>query len=771
MGNKHYIIRDLKANKTINITLFLFVCLSAWLMASGGLVIERLTGALKDIENIAAPPHYLQMHVGAYDEDEIQAFSDGTGMVEHVAIQRMFNVEGINLVHDQAFSDSLLDNYFVVQNKAFDYLLDTENRIAEVAPGEIGIPVVYAKKYGVTVGDTLTVHVGDVSKAFRVKTVVRDAQMGSSLASSIRLLIHETDFNTLYPHATKQEVIIGFRLLDEANINAFSDLYNAETSHMPKNGVGITLPLIQLLNGIGDGLMSGLILLVSVLFMVIAILNIRLVLLSTLEQEAREIGALRAIGLSQKEVAHLYKIKFRALAFVACGLAVCMAFFTSNVMLKNISLNFGLSEVTVWTYLIPVMAVSLVYMGIMLAVRLILKRIGKMSIVSALTEGQMIREKQAKPIKFWHAWHDANWSLSFHEYRTQFKSWLLFIVVFFLLTLVILLPLNLNMTMNEKAFAEYVGAAKSDVRIAIEHQTTVQMQLKQVEDTLMSDLATDKWALYQTVQAELSTPSGMNSFLIETGDYNAFPIHMQEGRLPLNKREMALSVLNAKRLERRIGDTLSLGNGETYEIVGIYQDITNGGLTSKVATLTSPLPVKQSVYYVNFKQGANKAQMVKKWSEAFKFAKVIPVEVLIDQTLGTITASLKVSVVVIITLSSLIAGLISVLTIHLKQVKNRSKDAALLAIGFSALDVRKLYWVQAGFSIVLGTCLGAVVSLSLGESLVSGLLGMMNFGMTQVTFLIQPMAFVVLGLLMPMAIGFVCTGLTTLKTTNRVRLE
>lgn len=203
MGNNwgiHYIARDLKANKTVNITLFLFVCLSAWLMASGALVIERLTGALDHIEQIAAPPHYLQMHIGDYDEKAIKAFADETGMVEHVAIQKMFNVDGVNIIHETSFSDSLLDNYFVIQNDTFDFLLDSENQIAQVDAGEIGIPVVYAKKYGIEVGERLTVTVGDVEKSFVVKTVIRDAQMGSSLASSIRFLISPVDFQTLYPH-------------------------------------------------------------------------------------------------------------------------------------------------------------------------------------------------------------------------------------------------------------------------------------------------------------------------------------------------------------------------------------------------------------------------------------------------------------------------------------------------------------------------------------------------------------------------------------------
>lgn len=778
MGTKwtwHFMLGDLKANKTINITLILFIFLSSWLMASGSLTIERLRGALEANENIARPPHYLQMHVGPYYENEIQAFSDQTGMVEYMAIQKMFNVEGANIEHEKSFSDSLLDNYFVTQNQDFDFLLDTNNQIAQMQEGEVGIPVVYSKKYDIEVGDPLKVTVGDISKIFYVKAILRDGQMGSSLASSIRFLIHEKDFNTLYKHSTRQEVIIGFRLFNEEDINAFSALYNAGNSNMPKNGVGITLPLIRLINGIGDGLMSGLIILVSGLFIVISILNIRLVLLSTLEEEAREIGALRAIGLKVKEVSGIYKMKYKLLSFIACALAVLVSYFTSGLLLKNIALNFGLSEVTLWTRLVPIFSGLLVYGVIQLAIRRLLKGLNKMNIVSLLTEGRLVKNREKiKHPRFWHIFNHSEWALSFHEYRTHFKSWILFLVVFFLLTLVILLPLNMHMTMKSKEFAEYVGAAKSHVRIAMEHKADFKEQLAQVESELKSNESVQKWAVYQTIKAEVDTPNGKTTFLSEMGDYEAFPIHMKEGRLPLESGEIALSVLNANRLERNIGDTLTLmvnQNPLVFRVSGLYQDITNGGITAKIAPLKKIADITQSVFYVNLNSDVEKDFWVQKWSKQFDFAKVIPVEVLIDQTLGTITASLKVSVLTIVIISSIIVGLISVLFIHLKIIKNRSKDAALLAIGFNKMDIRKMYMQQAGASILLGIILGAVSSLTFGESLVSVFLSMLNFGMTQITFLISPWHFIGIGLIMPMTIGFAFTWFTTVKISSSVYME
>lgn len=63
---------DLVRNKAVNITLFVFLFISTLLMATGFLVIQRLSGSVDQIMNIASPPHFLQMHVGEFDRDRVE---------------------------------------------------------------------------------------------------------------------------------------------------------------------------------------------------------------------------------------------------------------------------------------------------------------------------------------------------------------------------------------------------------------------------------------------------------------------------------------------------------------------------------------------------------------------------------------------------------------------------------------------------------------------------------------------------------------------------
>src|SRR5699024_10825329 len=77
--------------------------------------------------------------------------------------------------------------------------------------------------------------------------------------------------------------------------------------------------------------------------------------------------------------------------------------------------------------------------------------------------------------------------------------------------------------------------------------------------------------------------------IIESGNFSAFPLEYVHGKEPAMEDDLALSYLNAKEMDKKVGDTLELivdGEKRTMTISGIYQDVTNGGRTAK-ANLSS----------------------------------------------------------------------------------------------------------------------------------------------------------------------------------------
>lgn len=764
---------DLRRNKAVNLTLLLFMFLSAVLMASGMLVIDRLSGSLDRIFAVAKPPHFLQMHVGPVDRDAVQRFADRTGGVEAVQVQDMANIDGTQITFARvdgstgSLGDSLLDNYFVAQNPSFDFLLDSDNQVVHPAPGHLGVPVGVLTGRGLAVGDRMTIEQDGQAKTFTVAYAVRDAQMGSSMASSTRFLMNDADFRALYAGAVNRESIVGFRLLEPGRANAFQAAYVADGAAMPRNGQAITYDLIRLVDGLGDGLMSAVIILVSLVLIGIAMLNVRFTLLATLEEEVREIGTLKAVGLTDRDIRGLYQAKYRALALIACLLAAAAAYPLAGLFTRNIALNFGLSEPTWLTWLLPFAAVAVIYLIVMGLLRRILGRISKLTIVQALTEGTLptagrrVRRVPALPKS---AARRPDLRLALHDYRLGMRSWALLTVVFLLATTIILVPLNLLTTLESPRFVRYMGTAASDVRIDLQQRPELVAETTAIHQRLAGDPAVAAAHGFTTYRTQIQGENGSEGFLIETGDYAAFPVELQVGVLPAGDDQIALSVLNADRLGLGVGDTLDLGwDGvpHTFRVTGIYQDITNGGLTAKTTRADLGGDAVRHTAYVNLRPGTPVDTFTAGYAGDFPGAKVIGMDAYRAQTLGTITDSLSVAVQAVIVLALAISALIAVLFMKLLLHKRFAIDAALRAIGYRVRALRVIYLIQGALAAGLGVGLGVLASLTLGQWLVGGVFGVLGLGVRNLTFILSPALFVLVGCLLPLAIGLGATWAAT----------
>ena len=67
-----YSRNDLKRNWGVNTALMAILVLSAFLMATGCMVMERLLGGINQLFEEAKPPHFLQMHTGDYDAKALE---------------------------------------------------------------------------------------------------------------------------------------------------------------------------------------------------------------------------------------------------------------------------------------------------------------------------------------------------------------------------------------------------------------------------------------------------------------------------------------------------------------------------------------------------------------------------------------------------------------------------------------------------------------------------------------------------------------------------
>ena len=333
--NRKIIQRDIAGNKAVSFLTVLFITAAAMLLSLAGILVTNLFGSIDRLMADAKTPHFMQMHTGDVDFEELEAFAAGNSAVEDFQVLEFLNVGGEKIrLGENSLALSVQDNGFSVQSSRFDFLLDENNRPAQPKDGELWVPVCYNRDHTVQAGDKAVIN----GKTFVVTGFVRDSQMNSTLASSKRFVVSAGDYAQL-KEVGSVEYLIEFRLKDLSDLSEFESAYSA--SQMPANGPTLSWPLFRMISAVSDGIMIAVILLVSVIVILIALLCIRFTLLAKIEDDYREIGVMKAVGIRVSDIQSIYLAVYAVLAAAGCIMGFLLSLTLRGPLQESIRANLG----------------------------------------------------------------------------------------------------------------------------------------------------------------------------------------------------------------------------------------------------------------------------------------------------------------------------------------------------------------------------------------------------------------------------------------------
>lgn len=757
--------KDLLKNKTIAIVLLIFIALSSLLVATGTSMIGELVNSLHALFAKSSAPDFVQMHDGEINKTEIEQWSTKNPLVKQEQIVEMITIDGTKIGFGSQKTiekSSIMDNYIVTQNQLFDYLLNLNNDIIQVSKGEIAVPVYYMQKNKLDIGDTITIMNQEKELELVISDFVRDVQMNPSIIHSKRFVVHEADWQTLKQEGGKVEYSIEFQLTDSNNLNDFRNAY--ESSNLPKKGPVIDYPLFKALNAITDGLVVAIIIIISTLLIIIAILCIQYTILAAIEEDYKEIGIMKAIGISRWNIKKLYLLKYIVLTAVASLIGYVISFFLSGLFMSNIKLYLGTSPKSMLLHIAPLLAVSAVFVIIILFCLFTFRKFNRITAVEALRTGSYSGKPISNKSLSLHKWSmlNVNVYLGIRDIMMRYRMYLLLLFVYLISTFIIIVPVNFLNTVQSSSFIKYLGIERSDIRVDLQQADPTQETFNAIVSYVKRDQDVDQYAPLVTSRFEMMNDEGLSEAItIETGDFSMFPLEYIKGTAPTHNYEIALSYLNSDEFEKDVGDQLQLIiNGETKTMVvsGIYQDVTNGGRTAKAILPYNPKTALSYVINIDLKSGVDMYKKMVEYENVFHPAKVTNIEGYLVQTFGNTIEQLRVFTIAAMIIALLIAALITSLFLRMLVAKDREQIAILKSIGFSLNDLRNQYITRTLLVLVVGMVSGTIIANTLGERIVSILLSFM--GASEVSFVIHP---VEAYLLCPFVL-IVVVGVTALRS-------
>lgn len=753
---------DCYRKKIVTVTVFVFLTMAVLLGASATNIIANLTQSMSELQERAVPSDITQMHSGNYNQREIDEFSkeqrDNIAMQETMVLLT-FDGSNIHFGKNNTMAGTVQDISFVVQNKKFDFILDLDNKKLDVKEGTVAVPIYFMQQYDLKIGDTITVKRGGYEKDFVISDYARDYEMNSSLTSSKRFVLNQTDYNEMLVNQVgEREYLIQFKLYENGDSQAVQTAYIE--AGLPTNGPTVGGKIFLLFNAMSDATVAMVIILISILLIIIASLCIRLTFLATIDEDLREIGVMKAIGISKKDIKKVYLNKYRAISVAAGIVGYLLSFVVVNLFTGNMRLYISSELSGNLKYALSLLVPLFIYFVITMYFKKVLKRIDKISAVEALSSDIMERGKNRKysfPLlknKFF----NTNIYMGFRDVFKRFKLYRLLIFIFVICTFIIILPINIYNTMNSPEFSTYMGIGKSDMRIDLRKTDTITEDFKKLQEELKNDLDIEKYAAYITCSYQVKNEESSWDYInIETGDFSVFPLSYLEGRAPKDDGEISLSYANASKdgLNKKVGDDVVVkvaGTEKTLKVSGIYQDITNGGKTAKANTSLGLNEDAVLWYIVNMDvaQGVNIREKMDYYQNNYDSAQVNDIKEYTQQTLGNIIDQMSTIVIGGIAIAVIIVVLITALFLRMLLAKDMSQIAIMRSLGLTSQNIKQQYMAGTLMVLILGIILGVLASNYLGDFLVS--MGMSTMGAAKIelvnvawqTWLLCPLVLIVI---------------------------
>lgn len=585
--------KDLMRKKSINIILFVFI-LMATTFISGSLsnFTKILSGVDYFIEKAGVGDYFMitmNRYDKAYKDDRIDEFLDNQENVLSYTKDKMvyLSEEQINFADGREIeveSSIIIAPYNIKQQKFFN--VDNEE-IKNVEEGHIYLAHRTCVMNDIEKGDIVRITTkAGFSKDFVVDGYAKDASLGSDLMGVQRYVLNDKDFEELY---SKGKLPVGniYSLFCD-DVDSFHKEYSKSNLNLFFSGKQSLIKTSYIM----DMVLAGILIIVSIVLIAISIVMLRFTIMFTLNEDLKEIGIMKAIGMKDSRIRKIYLVKYFVIA-VAGGLIGCIASIPFSKILiaqvtENIVVKSGKSTI-VFQILISALVVATITAFGYLSTRKI-KKISPMSAIRSGNSGERFKKKGK--IKLFSTKKNVTGFLAVNDVLSEMKKYIVLLIASLLGIWLIAMPVNTINTLSSEEVAPWFGINVSDLIINSEEDAT-ELAQEGTREAVEEYLDNIKNTLEEKgYEVDKMTMDVMFRYLVRNGDnydvifslqgINEDPAEYmyEEGVAPKYENEVALSDGTAKDLDASVGDTVYItlfDEEKPFVVTAIYQSMNNLG--------------------------------------------------------------------------------------------------------------------------------------------------------------------------------------------------
>lgn len=715
---------ELKRKKTMNIVLLLFVILAAMFAASSVSNIITVTNGLDYFFDKAGMTDYYFISSQTNENNNLSKILDEESSVssykkENIIFASASSFKNTDNEKLTDFSNSAL--IISIDDAKLNYFDSNNEIINRVDEGKVYFSSFLANKSGLKIGDKLKLNLCDTSLELEYAGMAKDAFLGSDMIGNPRCILNDKDYQKLYENKLINSGYLGeIYYVNTDNISALESA-TADCDNLMFQGSDSTIRATHVL----DMIIAGLLLVVSVCLILVSFVVLKFTIGFTINEEFREIGVMKAIGIRNNSIRGLYLVKYLGIAVIGSVIGYIASIPFGNIMLSSISQNMVLGNDN--SFIIGVLCSIAVIGIIMLFCWSCTRKIKKMSPIDAVRNGQTgERFRKKSIIHLGKSRLGTNGFLAINDVLSSPKQFSIITLVFTICISLVIILANTANTLNSEKLLFLFGTTKSDlyfnstsrVMDVMGGSKTFKDEYKEIENLLSENNMPGKVHIEKMFKIPVtSSKTKINVMFQQCSDTKASDYTYSQGTAPKYENEIAITEPIAERLGVGIGDKVKLnicGEEKEYIVSALFQSFCQLGDVGRLHESVSIPDNKISsslAFQIDFDDKPNSKEIEnrkEKLKDIFDTQKIFDAEEFVKDSTGAAdTVNGTKNLVLIISL--LITAMISILMEHSFITKEKSEIALMKAMGFKSRSVI----AQHTLRFVIVSIIAAIISLAL----------------------------------------------------------
>lgn len=596
------------------------------------------------------------------------------------------------------------------------------------------LPYSFHKSGDYRLGDTVAITYQNIPYSYRIAGFFETTMLGTSNMGVMKLFLADAAYKQLSGRLGESAsgMLMSASLNDMKHSGAILEDYHKV---FPLSGEGVNTPfhymadieIMKQVSGLTINMVAMILVAFAAVIVLVSLIVIRFRVTNLIEDGIINIGVLKAIGYTSRQIVTAYVWQFALISLLAsaAGVALSYVFFpmfgsiiaSLTGLLWTQGLNVVLNSASIVFVVVSVMAVAL----------LSSRRIRKLHPVIALRGGITTHSFKKNYFPFEKARGGLQLLHACKSIMMNNKQNVMITVIMICVTFASIFSIVLydNIARDKTAFVHLVGAETSNVAV----QSNAEANSGKLRAGIERMEGVSKTVILDSISTKVD---GQSIYTSISDDFSKLDNQtVYEGRFPKYDNEIAISWAVAKLLDKTIGDTLSVeagGASYSYLITGLSQSISNMG---QAVYLTMPgiqhlIPDYEGLFIQVYLDGVTNAQFINgvKGQYSNMTADIVDIDATIDSQSSIYSSAVSAVMVIVLVITIMVVVLILYMVIKTTLLKRKRDFGILKATGYTTLQLMNqlaLGYVPIMLAgVLIGGVLGSLYTNSMLTLLLSG---------------------------------------------------